>query len=75
MKREPHTRLRCRLGRVREADPPAGDDWIECVLLTSVADGLSLRWLVEENHKCLERAAPSSSADCSKRIGWSRASA
>ena len=65
LERAPHAPLRCWLVRVWEADPPAGEDSIEWVLLTSVAvaefeqaltvaNWYSLRWLVEEYHKCLK---------------------
>lgn len=65
LERESHAPLRCWLVRVWETDPPAAEDLIEWVLLTSVpvteleqaltvADWYSLRWLVEEYHKCLK---------------------
>ena len=57
--------LRCWLVRVWEPDTPAGEEPIEWLLLTSapvatwavaveVARWYSLRWLVEEYHKCLK---------------------
>jgi hypothetical protein len=57
--------VRCWLVRVWEADTPAGEEPIEWLLLTSepvatwaaaleVARWYSLRWLVEEYHKCLK---------------------
>lgn len=57
--------LRCWLVRVWEENPPPNEDAIEWVLLTSIAveskesavtvtDYYSMRWLVEEYHKCLK---------------------
>jgi hypothetical protein len=58
--REPITR---RVVRVWEPNPPEGEELIEWILLTTlpagtyeeakyVVDGYSLRWLIEEFHKC-----------------------
>ena len=63
--REPPEPVRCWLVRVWEPDTPAGEEPIEWLLLTSaavttsaaaveVARWYSLRWLVEEYHKCLK---------------------
>jgi hypothetical protein len=57
--------LRCWAVRVWEADPPAGPEAIEWILLTSepvtnLADALrvagyyTLRWLIEQYHQCLK---------------------
>jgi hypothetical protein len=57
--------LRCWAVRVWELDPPAGQEGLEWMLLTSEAvDGLSdavricnwysLRWMIEEYHQCLK---------------------
>jgi hypothetical protein len=63
--RDSNVPLRCWVVRVWEPSPPAGEEPIEWVLLTSVAvetseraltmvDWYALRWLVEEYHKCLK---------------------
>lgn len=63
--RDSSTPLRCWVVRVWEASPPAEEEPIEWVLLTSVpveeferaltmSHWYSLRWLVEEYHKCLK---------------------
>jgi hypothetical protein len=65
LEREQEAPVRCWLVRVWAPDTPAGEEPIEWLLLTSeavasaavgveVARWYSLRWLVEEYHKCLK---------------------